>query len=114
MCISYRVGCPHSPLPTCGSGGSGIGSIRRNGSTSSQGGRSCRGWPSTTCLGDKSEKRSKSTVVLRVPSSKIAFASLLRSVAVPRRKRAEGGHSAFVTRRSEIQKVDTSLEDLIC
>ena len=47
MCISYRVGCPHSPLPTYGSGGSGIGSIRRNGSASSQAGRSCKGWPST-------------------------------------------------------------------
>ena len=47
MCISYRVGCPHSPLPTYGSGGSGIGSIRGNGSASSQGGRSCKGWPST-------------------------------------------------------------------
>lgn len=32
-----------------------------------------------TCLGDKSEKRSKSTVVLRVPSSKIAFASFAAS-----------------------------------
>lgn len=32
----------------------------------------------------------------------------------PLRATIEGDHSAFVTRRSEIQKVDTSLEDLIC
>ena len=70
-----------------------------------------------TCLGHKSEKRSKSTVVLRVPSSKIAFASFAASLFQGERElRAtiEGDHSAFVTRRSEIQKVDNSLEDLIC
>ncbi len=31
---------------------------------------------------------------------------------MPRRKRAEGDHRAFVNRRSEIQKVDTFLEEL--